>query len=81
MIKFNQNAWVKPYFDMNSDLRQKTINNFEKDFFKLMNKAVFRKTMKSMWKHGNIKLITTERGNCLVSEQIIILQSFSQNMY
>ena len=48
MIKFNQNASVKPYFDMNSDLRQKTINNFEKDFFKLMNKAVFRKTMKSM---------------------------------
>ena len=81
MIKFNQNAWVKPYFDMNSDLRQKTINNFEKDFFKLMNKAVFRKTMRSMSKHGNIKLITTERGNYLVSEQIIILQSFSQNMY
>ena len=73
MIKFNQNAWLKPYFDMNSDLRQKTINNFEKDFFKLMNKAVFRKTMKSMRKHENIKLITTERGNYLVSEQIIIL--------
>ena len=48
MIKFNQNAWLKPYFDMNSDLRQKTINNFEKDFFKLMNNAVFRKTMKNM---------------------------------
>ena len=37
MIKSNQNAWLKLYIDMNTDLRKKTINDFEKDFFNLMN--------------------------------------------
>ena len=34
MIKFNQNAWVKPYIDMNTDLRKKAQNDFEKTMVK-----------------------------------------------
>ena len=69
MIKVNEKAWLKPYFDMNTKLRQKAKKNFEKDFFKVISNGVFGKTMKNVRQHRNIKLVTTERRrNYLVSE-------------
>ena len=41
VIKFNEKAWLEPCIDMNTKLRQKVKNNFEKDFFELMNSAFF----------------------------------------
>ena len=82
MIKFNQNAWINLYMDINSYLLKTAKNDFEKHFFKLMNNVVFGKPMDNARKHRDIKLVTTERKRTyLVSEpNFHTTKSFTENL-
>ena len=82
VIKINQNAWLKTYIDMNTGIRKKAKNNFEKGFFNLINMQFLKKLWKML---ENIEILNLsqqkEEETIWCQNQIIILQSFSQKIY
>ena len=81
-IQFKQKPWLKPYIGMNTELRKKAKNEFEKKFFKLMNNSLFGKPIENVRNHRDIKPVTSDkRRKRLVSElNYHTTKRFSENL-
>jgi hypothetical protein len=87
-----QKAWLKPYIEKNTNLRKLAKNDFEKDFFKLMNNSVFGKQMENVRNRINLSVITKEetmrklisrkkyQGRKILDENLVIVYGKSTNI-
>ena len=77
ILTFDEKPFLKEYIDLNTELRKNSKNDLEKDLFKLMNDAIFGKSMENVLNRSNIKLINNDPEKLLK----LIKQPNFQNAY
>ena len=92
-ISFSQSVWLKQYIDRNTEFRMKANNDFEKDYFKLLNNSFYGKTMENVRKHRDIRLVNNENrrskiasepnynGTKYISEDFLIMELKKRDVY
>ena len=81
-LKFQQSKWLKPYIDFNTQKRAASKNDFEKDLYKLMNNAVFGKTMENMRERVDIQLCSDDSKYIkqIAKPQFMTAKIYSENL-
>ena len=77
ILTFDEKLFLKEYIDLNTELRKQSKNDLEKDLFKLMNNAIFGKSMENVLSRSNIKLINNNPEKLLK----LIKQPHFENAY
>ena len=82
VLVFQQSPWLKTYIDFNTDKRRHAANDFEKDFYKLMNNSVFGKTVENLMKRVNVKLVNnkTKLSKLIASPSFDYFRIFSEDL-
>ena len=81
-ISFGEKARLKPYIELNTNLRSKAQNEFEKDIFKLMNNSVIGKTMENIRNRVNIRLVSNQKSlkKCVAKPNFDHCTVFDENL-
>ena len=80
ILEFNVNTWMESYIQLNTEMRKKAKSAFEKDFYKLMNNSVFGKTMETLRKRVDIKLVRTDGSENEKLRKIIAKPNFNRRV-